>query len=52
MAKFTHIKHIITTEGIRVHMLSGLTFSRITHSLAVLTVTPSLNSSMSLFYLC
>ena len=27
MAKFTDIKHIITTKGIR--MLSGLTFSRI-----------------------
>ena len=30
MAKFTDIKHIITTKGIRVHyMLSGLIFSRI-----------------------
>ena len=29
MAKFTDIEHIITTKGIRVHMLSGLTFSRI-----------------------
>ena len=49
IAKFTHI---ITTEGTRVHYAIRLNFSRITNSLAVLAVTPSLNTSMSLFYLC